>query len=83
MADTGILEKVKGLFSNFKKEKITSASGIAMLVVFMFRLFGVDSGQIYGIDVQVIAEIIGALFNAILLLVSKDPTTIASDNKKS
>ena len=58
---------------NIKKEKLTSGSGIAMLIILVLRASGIDLGEISGMDIQVIAEIIGAVFNAVLLLFARDP----------
>lgn len=74
---------MKELFKNFKSDKLTSGSGIAMILILVLRATGVDLGQVLGIDMQVIAEVIGAIFNAILLLVSKDPKPIAAEDKKA
>ena len=58
---------------NIKKEKLTSGSGIAMLIILVLRASGIDLGKISGMDIQIIAEIIGAVFNAVLLLFARDP----------
>lgn len=64
---------LSSFLKNIKKDKLTSGSGIAMLIILALRAFGIDLGEVSGMDIQVVAEIIGAVFNAILLLLARDP----------
>lgn len=73
---------MKELFKNIKSDKLTSTGGIAMLLILLLRAFGIDLGEISGIPIQNIAEIIGGIINAIILLFAKDPNVIVKDVKK-
>ena len=58
---------------NFKKEKYTTGTGIAMLGLLALKAFKIDLGEMVGVSTGDLAITLGTVVSAVMLLFAKDP----------
>lgn len=63
----------KSSLKNVNNSKLTTGIGLAMIMVIVMRLCGINPEQYFGIDSGDIILYIGSVFASILLLFSRDP----------
>lgn len=63
---------MKGL-ENIKDNKVTTGTGVAMLLILALKAFKIDLGEVLGADTSTIALSVGSVISSILLLFAKDP----------
>jgi hypothetical protein len=63
----------KSSLKNVNNSKLTTGMGLAMIMVIIMRLCGINPEKYFGIDSGDIILYIGSVFASILLLFSRDP----------
>ena len=61
------------ILNNVRQNKITTGVGLAMIVVLITKLCGVDVEGVLGLETSEIILYLGSVIASVLLLFSKDP----------
>ena len=71
------------ILSNIKDNKVTTGTGVALLLLVISNAFGYNVGKEIGLDNSTVVISVGAVISAVINLISRDPNnrTKSASNK--